>query len=672
MKRPDTPYSILNLLWNLVLLYLLYFLCRVVYVCEFWDLYADGWQSLSIGSLLWGGLRFDTAAIAYTCLPWALFFLLPVPPRLVNLRGWQLTAKSLFVVINTVALWSNLVDTVYSRYTGRRTTATFFSEFSAEGNLGSIFGTELLHHWYLVLIGLAFLAALIFLYAPVSSVQTKGSHSKHRQPRHRVSAGYYVIRTLVLVLFLLVLLIGIRGGVSYHRPIGLSDANGYVNQPKEANIVLNTPFSLIRTIGKTTFSNPGYYTPDELDALYSPIKPSFRAGKYTLTPLHQEYTLTPPPPYTRNVVILILESFGQEYWGCCNQREGYTPFLDSLAEHSLLFPNCFANGRKSIDALPSVLSSIPMFVEPYILTPYANNEVSSIAGQLLPLGYRTAFFHGADNGSMGFQAYSRSVGFQTYYGMDEYCRDTRFHGADDFDGYWAIWDEEFLQYFSLMLDTLPQPFMTTLFTATSHHPFNIPSRYATRFTEGTHPIYKAVQYTDYALRQFFRTAAQSPWFKNTLFVITADHTNYAARPEYKTGIGSMRVPILIYDPSGDLPTGVNNATAQQIDIMPTLLPLLGVQEPFVAFGIDLLNTPEEETWAINYTNGFYQYVRDGWLILFDGQDVTGLYRMAEDPLLHNNLAGTYEAEAVTARYLPHLKAVIQSYMTRMTENRLTT
>ena len=634
-----------SLLHNLLLLFLLYFLCRVVYLCEFWDLYGAEWQQLNHWRLLWGGLRFDIAAICYTNLPYILMCLLPLSPRLRDSRPWRLVAKTLFVAVNALALWLNLADTVYSRYTGRRTTSSFFTEFADEGNLGHIFFTELVNHWYLLLIGVAFLAALLFFYRDLKP--------DRRPPKRRLLLG-----SAATLLALLLVFVGIRGGLTYHRPLSLSDANGYVNRPKEANIVLNTPFTLIRTIGKTTFADPQYFTEEKLKSLYTPIHNE--GINAPANNLNSQFSIL----NSKNVVILILESFGEEYWGFFNDGHGHTPFLDSLAAQSLTFRRSYANGRKSIDALPSILSSIPMFVEPFILTRYANNEVGSIASYLAPQGYSTAFFHGADNASMGFRSYSQSVGFEHYYGMDEYCLDPRFHGRDDFDGSWAIWDEEFLQYFALMLDTLPQPFCTALFTATSHHPFAIPARYQGQFESGNLPIYRTIRYSDHALRHFFRTASQMPWYANTLFVITADHTNTGEREEYKTDLGRFRVPILLFDPSGQLPRGTSPAVMQQIDIMPTLLNLLGCPQPYIAFGIDILNTPPHDTWAVSYTNGVYQYVQGDSLLLFDGQKAVGLYNLATDPLLkHNRLT--------TATTADHLKAIIQAYMQRMINNRLT-
>ena len=95
--------------------------------------------------------------------------------------------------------------------------------------------------------------------------------------------------------------------------------------------------------------------------------------------------------------------------------------------------------------MPSILSSIPMFVEPFFLTPASMNHVSGIARLLADEGYETAFFHGAQRGSMGFQAFANATGFKDYYGREDFDADSRFGNDDDFDGTWAIWDEPFLR-----------------------------------------------------------------------------------------------------------------------------------------------------------------------------------------------------------------------------------
>ncbi|MBR3489644.1 MAG: sulfatase-like hydrolase/transferase [Bacteroidales bacterium] len=637
--RPLTPP--LALLCNLVLAYLLYFVCRVVYILEFWDIYSAGWGQLSVASLLHGGFVFDTSAILYTHLLYAAMILLPWPRKWYASRGWHITAKSIYVVTNILMLSINLVDTVYSRYTGRRTTWTFFSEFANEGNLGNIFFIELLHHWYLLLIGILFLIALILFYRPVKPIAKPAAH--------------YITHSLATLLFLPLSVIGMRGGASTAiRPITISNANQYVNQPSEAAIVLNTPFSLIRTIGKTTFTDPQYFPQNELDNIYSPI----HKGK-TAAPANSQFSIL-NSQLKKNVVILIVESLAREYVGFYNSYPCHTPFLDSLISHSLTFSQSYANGRKSIDAMPSILSGIPMFVEPFILTSYSLNNVSGIAGELSKVGYSTAFFHGAENSSMGFQAFARSSGFAQYYGRTEYNADPRFNGDDDFDGTWAIWDEEFLQFYAQQLATMPQPFCTALFTATSHHPFVVPQRYRQRFHQEGHPMYTCIRYVDHALQHFFHTASQMPWYQNTIFVITADHTNHTERPEYANPLGNYSVPIIIFDPSATLPRGVSDVVAQQTDIMPTLLNLVGYPYPYIAFGIDLLSTSVDDSWALHYNNGIYQFVRHNRALFFDGEQAVGYQSLIPDTLPPTDNTDDLQL----------LKAIVQSYMQRMVDNRL--
>lgn len=630
--------NVVAVLAGLLLAYVVYMLSRVAFVWENWSTYGADWGRLSMGEVLAGSLRFDSSAILYTNSLWIVLMLLPLHAK--EHPWYQKMCKWIFVVINSLGLSLNLFDGVYSQFTGRRTTATFFSEFSNEGNLGGIFLTEVLGHWYFFLIGIALIALLWFLY-PLSTPLVYRQRSELR--------NYYLFQSVGLLVAIPMAIFAMRGGFTRDtRPITISNANQYVHSPQQANIVLNTPFSIIRTIGKSPFKDPQYMSPQEAESLY--------------TPLHYPAADTAALP-GRNVVVLIMESFSQEYIG-----PTYTPFLDSLLQHSLTFSQTFANGRKSIDAMPSSLSSVPFFVEPFILTTSSLNDLSGLAHCLGHQGYSTAFFHGAPNSSMGFQAFARSSGFEKYYGMDDYCDDDRTGGRADFDGHWAIWDEEFLQYMATSIsEQLPQPFMAGLFSASSHHPFNIPARYEEVYKGGPLPIHRTIQYSDNALRRFFATAKEQPWFNNTLFVITADHTNLLEKPESKTQVGLFRIPIILYDPSGQLPAGCRNGVMQQIDIMPTVLALLGYNEPYLAFGKNVLD-PNESPWAVNYSNEIYQYIEGDYALHFDGQQPVALYNYVQDPLLENNLLSLEPARAdrMTAR----LKAIVQTYMVRMINNQL--
>ena len=660
MKIKSSPYSnVVAVLLNLALAYILYMVTRVAFVLENWHLFSVDWDQLSMGELLAGSLRFDSSAILYTNCLWIVLMLLPL--HLKERPWWHTMCRWIFVVVNSLGLCLNLVDSVYSQFTGRRTTATFFSEFSNEGNLGGIFFTELANHWYLVLLGLALIAALWFLYV-------KPAPTPHPQPSVLNLRHYYLVNTLALLVAIPFSIFAMRGGFTRDtRPITISNANQYVHSPQQASIVLNTPFSLIRTIGKRPFKDPHYLPEEQLASIYSPVH------------IPSDADTIPLLPGRRNVVVLILESFSREYIGYYNStaqpsnpqpRPSYTPFLDSLLAHSLTYQHTFANGRKSIDAMPSALTSVPFFVEPFILTPSSLNELSGLADCLGRQGYSSAFFHGAPNSSMGFQAFARSAGFQHYLGLSEYCDDPRTGGRNDFDGHWAIWDEEFLQFTAnAITERLHEPFMVGFFSASSHHPFRIPERYEGTFAGGPLPIHRTIQYSDNALRRFFQAASQQPWFRNTLFVLTADHTNQLQYPESLTSTGLFSIPIAIYDPSGQLPTGLLPGVMQQIDIMPTILRILGYDQPYAAFGKDMFN-PDETPWAVNYSNDIYQYIEGDYTLLFDGQQPTGLYNYVLDPLQHHNLLADPAHSERRDRMLLRLKAIVQTYMVRMTTDHL--
>ena len=211
---------------------------------------------------------------------------------------------------------------------------------------------------------------------------------------------------------------------------------------------------------------------------------------------------------------------------------------------------------------------------------------------------------------------------------------------------------------------MKQPFMTALFTASSHHPFAIPEKYAKLFPEEELEIHKCIRYTDMAIGKFFKTASRQPWFNNTIFVLTSDHTNMSNHAEYQTDLGGFCSPIIIYEPGRE--PELQDKIAQQIDILPTVLGMLDYQKPYFGFGIDLFNTPAKDTWAVNYLNGIYQYVKYGYVLQFDGQLTKAVYRL-DDRLMKHNLKGKVDIQAKMER---ELKAIIQQYMERMTQDRL--
>lgn len=637
---------LLTVLANLLIAYVVYFIARLAFLAENYAVLARQTGLSHLLNMLFGGIVFDTSAILYTNALWVVMVLFPL--HLKERQVYHRVCRWVFVIINTLALVVNLADAVYFQYTLRRTTTTVFNEFSNESNLGGIFATEMLNHWYFFILAIAIVYGMWRCYR-ISPLNYRQLSWKTYMPAMLVS----------LLAFTPFCIAGMRGGWTRAvRPITISNANNYCDHPSEMALVLNTPFSLIRTIGKNVYEVPHYFaTEKELAAVFNPV-----------------YQPHPTRPFVKkNVVVIIIESFGREYIGAYNKHipgyKGFTPFTDSLiANGALTYTHSYCNGRKSIDGMPSILSSIPMFVEPFFLSPYSTNTVSGLADCLNQKGYESAFFHGAKRSSMGFMAFAHATKFKQYYGREDFVADPRTRGDKDFDGFWGISDEPFMQYFCQKMTEMKQPFMTALFTLSSHHPFQVPEPYKDVFKEENPdmPIYKVIRYTDMALQHFFATANHQPWFQNTIFAITSDHTNMPAIDEYRTDIGGFCSPIIFYDPSGEMGSGIVDAIAQQTDIMPTLLEHLGYDKPYLAFGKSLLSTPADSTWAVNYLNGVYQYVKHGHVLQFNGEKTTAVYALT-DRLMQKNVIGKVPQQQQMEQ---ELKAIIQQYMQRMTENRL--
>ncbi len=630
---------------NIAVAYLMWMAVRVVFFLENWNTFAPYMSWNLFWNELQGALVFDTSGLLYVNSLYLALMLLPM--HLKERPGFHKGLKWLFVVTNAMALASSLADSVYFQYTGRRSTVTVFTEFGNEGNITGIIFTELINHWYLLLVFIALTAIMWMCYV------------KPRIEVYRHGWAYYGSQLAALAVAAPLAIVGIRGSVTAGtRPITVSNANQYVNRPVEASVVLNTPFSMIRSIGKKAFVTPHYMTRAAMEREYRPIIKPSAPDSLTLG--------------RKNVVILIMESLGKEYIGSLNPQpyKSYTPFIDSLVPHSLTFRYSYANGRISMDAMPSILSGIPMFVEPFFLTPASLNDVQGIASMLAPKGYYSAFFHGGHNISMGFSAFAHSIGYKNYFGLNEYCRSPKYGGMNDFDGKWAIWDEPFLQFTLDEMAKFHQPFVTTVFSASSHHPYRVPKALSAQYPEeGGLEIHKCIRYTDHALRRFFERASHEPWFRNTIFVIVADHTNQTQRPEYKTDLGLYSIPIIFYTPDGSLKPEMNTTKiAQQTDITPTLMHMLGYDKPIMAFGTDLLSTPAAQTWAVNYNNGIYQYLKGDYMIQFDGSQVKAMYDFKHDTMLRRNVAGQHPQ--LQRQMQTRLEAIIQQYMSRMNENRL--
>ncbi len=632
----ENIYTSLILRFSSVLV--LFTICRVVFYVYNRDLF-PGMELERFLKILFGGLRFDLAGLLYLNLPVLILVMLPI--RIKFNSGYQRILNFLFLALNMTGLMFNVADMVYYRTTLRRSTLMVLDQFENETNLGRLTIQFITDFWGAALI---FLVLVFLLVVVTRRIKTSG-------PKFHHPYVFYAGGIFPLILFSGIFIGGVRGGFRHStRPITISNAAAYATRPEDVNLVLNTPFSVIRTSGIDVIKKVDYFKSEQaLNQYFNPVV--VPAVQDEFKPL--------------NVVVIILESFSAEFSGRLNQwvdngkYSGFTPFLDSLMDQGITYQYAFANGRKSIDALPSVICSIPSVDVPFVLSHYSNNQINGLPGLLKAKGYHSAFFHGAPNGSMGFDAFANKAGFDAYYGMTEYGHD------EDMDGMWGIWDLEFLQFFSRKIGELPQPFFASVFTVSSHHPFMIPERFRNKFKGGQNKMYASLQYTDYALKEFFKSCQNQPWFNQTLFVITADHvSSEVTLKPYQTSWGQYAVPLIFYQP-GMNPKFEGDQVAQQIDIMPTILGYINYDKPYLSFGKDLWS--EKSGAVFNFAAPVYQYFSNDRLLQFNGEKTVGLYNFREDKFLSHNLIKKENYDTLELS----LKAMLQQYKNRMVENRLT-
>ena len=586
------------------------------------------------------GTAFDTTAILYVN---SVFILLSIIPIVINTKkNYQKFLFFWYFITNGITYAFNFGDIIYYRFSQARLTSAAFSVAKNENNIGKVFFNAVLQNPFVIISFILIILLWIFLYKKVRVEEEK--------PKNLIK--YFVSSVVILCVTALLVVGGIRGDFKHStRPINLVDANKHVSNPLQANVVLNSVFSFFRTIGTNNFKLVHFVDEKFINQEIKPYK------------LYQREVDSKP-----NVVIFIMESFGKEYSGAFNKENNikdfvsYTPFLDSLAGQSLIFTNTFANGRQSIHGMSSVLAGIPSLTDAFTSSPYSNQKIQSIVSVCNDLGYDTSFYHGAPNGSMGFQGFGNILGFKHYFGKTEYNKD------EDFDGIWAIWDEPFFQYYAKNIGK-QQPFMSTLFSASSHDPFKIPEKYNGKFKKGTLQIHEPIQYTDYSLKKFFETASKQPWYQNTIFVITADHTNQINYSEYQKAMNRFAIPLLFFSPNPKYNLkGVDDRFAQQIDIYPTLADLLGYNKKIRSWGRSLLSDKNEDYMIINSDAINEQMIIGNYIYIFNGKEVTGIYDKSDLALSKNILNKILNPEQKLV--IEKKKAWYQDYMDRVINRKL--
>lgn len=590
--------------------------------------------------IVWGFLRFGVATLTLVLVPFIVINLIPSNKRWSPwFRG---ISNLLYLVPALTVIIVNQIDVAYFQFTYRRMSSEMFAYMGVGGDMGNLIPKFLVDYWPVSVSGVVIIA--LFLLSSHKTVFPALNEYGVNRRNDWIGFGAGLLLTFFFV----------RGGAQRHF-IALNDSARYC-QMKNTPMILNSPYNIIRTFGVDDLKEFNYMSDDEARALFDPeftplaakgIAPAASYGDFRAGAGQVAYTGSDSLTYYRgkNIVVIILESFSQEYMGCYNdgEMESFTPFLDSLASKSLLFQGR-SNGKKSIESIPSVMASLPTLMDrPVMMSQFKNNDIIGLPTVLKRHGYNTAFFHGAYNGSMGFDAFCKKIGFDAYYGRNEFGNDAYY------DGTWGIFDEPFLQYMALQLTRTPEPFLAGVFTISSHHPYTIPKEYQGKLKVGKHPILQCVNYSDMALRKFFASAASQPWYDNTLFIIMADHPAQALSEQFNDYGPWYRIPMIVFDPQH--PVGQrSDRIVQQSDLMPTLIDYLGFDDRCICFGNSVFQ--QSEGWQVAYGCGYHQLVSNDGVALIE-----------ETP------SRTFEEDGNSR--LDLLKAVLQQYAKRMIDNELT-
>ena len=633
---PWFGYPVVRLVLRLLMVLLLFSLSRWLIYLFNEEFFHHLTLCQAIG-LYFVGMRFDLVVIAYANLPMILLYCLPF--KFVYNKVLQKVVNVFYVFVNAIIITFNMIDVIYFRFIGKRMTSEFFQFFgNSDENIMPILGQVIVDYWYMLILILLFVVVLVVV----------GKRTLLKRPSDPFPTHWHFIQWISLLAFSVVTPLACRGGIQ-SKPVNMTTALKYADS-QNVPIVLNTPFTIVKSSTSHGLTEKHYYEPEEMD--FSPVHLTLKPNRF----------ITDSLGFQPNMVLIVLESFGQEMIRYYNPDRRYplTPFMDSLLEQSLTFDGR-ANGRRSIEALPSILSGLPSLMDvDFTSSPYFSNKVDGLGLVLKDHGYNTSVFHGGNNGTMNFDVFAKNVGFDAYYGRTEYDNDA------DFDGRWGIFDGSFLRYFLNTIDGFEQPFGTLVYTLSSHHPYTLPKGFELpKESYLWSGFEKTVYYTDCALRDFFEEAAKKPWFDSTLFVITADHANTEHYlPDYSNVWGMYSIPVAFYMPSRLTPMRCDEL-AQQADLNLSILSALGVDDTLFSFGRNVFDSLSDQS-SIAYINQTYQYSDGQYLVQSDGEQTIGVFNIRRDRQLNDNLVDRIQCSDLSKK----LNERIQEYNNRFISNQL--
>lgn len=417
------------------------------------------------------------------------------------------------------------------------------------------------------------------------------------------------LRAGFALLLAISLFVPIRGGIQ-KIPINQSDAYFSPNLFAD-HAAINLPWNLVHSIlNKNSGENPfNYFSLRKSERLVDSL--------YNTGPLKIPSILTIKKP---NIIFIILESYTAKLVGCLGGEPGVTPYIDKIASEGLLFTNIYAAGDRSEKGQVAVLSGYPnQAITSIIKTPTKTQHLPAINKSLEKEEYHTSYTYGGELEFANIKSYLLNVGFKTLvskYSFDPSDRTTS----------WGVHDHIVLKRFYENINKEQQPFFATIFTLSSHEPYDVPMAPRFKGKDETTLFKNAVAYTDSSVGDFIAKLKMDTLWKNTLVVLVADHGHPLPGHDPNDRPSKFHVPLIFTGGALTL-KGINNNIGSQTDIATTILHQLGLAANDFKWGKDLLDSSASQFAFYSFNNGF-GFVSPAGTVTLDNVSGKVIYKSA--------------------------------------------
>lgn len=542
------------------------------------------------------GLRFDIILLSYlSYLPFVLITFLP--------DNWLQKIKNFFTVYFTFFLFIMLLMEL--------ATPDFVHQYDTRPN--RLFLDYLIYPKEVVgTLIKSYLGSLIGTFV-VLGITLFYVFKKGKKYFYPVAGFSYLYKLILFVPIGFLLFWGARSSLTSKRPINASNAI-FSSDQMTNSLALNSTYTV--AFAAYSLKNEGntkkYGKMDEQEA-YNRVKKYMDVTDFIPSEvpfLHQVKPDSIQPKY--NVVIFLQESLGAEYVGCLGGLP-LTPKLDELSKEGLLFTNLYCTGTRSVRGIEQVTSGfIPNPSESVVKLSGAQQGFFTLADAFGSQGYDTSFVYG------GMANFDNMASFFNGNGFKNIIDETDFDGDGQqyaFKGTWGYSDEDLVtkanNYFKSQGN---KPFFSLMFSTSNHEPFEFPDGRIDLYEQPKNTVYNAMKYADFAIGKFFELAKKEAYFKNTIFIVIADH-NTRTYGKNLVPVNKFHIPALIIAPNVE--PAIYDDLASQMDIAPTLLQLSGIITNSPMVGRNLMKKETKEGRTIMLFHETYSFRVGNEIVVFN-------------------------------------------------------